>query len=167
MFSWKDKEWRRPRFAWKPEPHVLFLVTPPYSGSTAMAQLLNSGEHTMFFFGWNGEGQWLVPDLSGKDRWNKDLAVDYKSVRAAWMVEFRQVRKNHPRVTTVIEKSPPNMMRLSKLAESFKNHSFLANNRNPYAVCSSIYYRVHAEKMVGADEMSRSMLFRELAESWM
>ncbi len=49
------------------QPHFLFIITPPYSGSTAISGVLNSSHRTMILQK-SGEGQWLVPGLCEKDR---------------------------------------------------------------------------------------------------
>lgn len=65
----KSKKWPIVKYNSNDEPYFLFLLTPPYSGSTAMAQLINTSHKTMVL-NKNGEGQWLIPGLSDKDRWS-------------------------------------------------------------------------------------------------
>lgn len=132
--------WPLPRFNQDDEPHFLFIVTPPYSGSTALAEFLNSSHRTMILQD-NGEGQWLIPGLCGKDRWDPNKRVNYESIKAVWLNRYQNIKRLVKNVDVVIEKSPPNMMRIEALSSQFKSCSFMANNRNPYANCASVFYR--------------------------
>ncbi len=88
-----------------------------------------------------GEGQWLVPGLCEKDRWKSEKEVNYSSVKATWLNTYQQVNRLTQNVDVVIEKSPPNMMRMEQLASQFRDYSYIANNRDPYANCASSLYR--------------------------
>jgi len=156
--------WPTPEFDDAQQPHFLFLITPPYSGSTAISKLLNSSPRTMILRN-NGEGQKLIPGLAEKDRWEPNKEVDYFSVKSVWLNTFQNVRSLMPDVDVVIEKSPPNMMRIEQLASQFKRHSFVANNRNPYANCASILYRVH--DVDSMDSSQRQRVITQLAEHWL
>ena len=53
-------------------------------------------------------------------------------------------------------------MRIERLSSIFKDYSFLVNNRNPYAYCSSVLYRIH-----DADDINmvqRMMLLEKCTE---
>lgn len=133
--------WPHPKNRLTDEPHFCFLVTPPNSGSTAIAKLLNTSHRTTLLND-NGEAQWLVPGLCRpKERWDPDMEVDYASVKAVWLKQFQYLRDCVGSVDTVIEKSPPNLVRLDALADLFQNVSIIANNRDPYANIASIGYR--------------------------
>ncbi len=43
-----SKIWPHPKYRHDDEPHFLFIITPPRSGSTAIAQLLNTCDSAMF-----------------------------------------------------------------------------------------------------------------------
>jgi len=146
------------------QPHFFFLITPPYSGSTAIAKLLNSSSRTMCLKK-NGEGQWLVPGLCEADRWNPDKEINYESVKSVWLKVYQKERKRNPHIDVVIEKSPPNMMRLEQLSSLFSNYSVLANNRNPYANCASILYRLHDAKNLNSTK--RKEVLVGLAKDWL
>lgn len=122
-------KWPVPKFDKSNEPHFLFIITSPYSGSTALSELLNSSHRTMILQE-RGEGQWLIPGLCEEDRWNPDKKVNYESVKAVWLNRFQSVQRLVQHVDVVIEKSPPNMMRIEELSSQFRNYSFIANNRN-------------------------------------
>ena len=74
-YARNKSRWPTQRYDENNQPHFFFLITPPYSGSTAIAKLLNTSRKTMTLNS-KGEGQWLVPGLCEKDRWNPDKEVD-------------------------------------------------------------------------------------------
>lgn len=156
-------QWPRPAFAETSQPHFLFIVTPPMSGSTAMAEVLNSSARTTLLQE-RGEGQWLVPGLCADDRWNSSMFVDFESVKAVWLSTYAQMQAAAPLLEVVIEKSPPNMVRIEQLAAQFRSVSFLANNRDPYANCASILYRNYAADQLSAAD--RSQVLTRLTHEW-
>jgi len=156
--------WPTPRYDENNQPHFFFLITPPYSGSTAIAMLLDTSRRTMTLKP-NGEGQWLVPGLCEQDRWNPDKEVDYESVKAVWLNAFQKKLQSNQDVDVVIEKSPPNMMRIDKLSSQFYNYSLLANNRDPYANCASILYRNHDPENISS--IKRKEILEKLAQDWL
>jgi len=158
-----EKKWPLPRYDKNDDPHFLFIITPPFAGSTALSELLNTSHRAMILQE-RGEGQWLVPGLCEKDRWNPEKNVDYASVKAVWLSKYQQVKRLVHNIDVVIEKSPPNMVRIEKLAAQFRNVSFLANNRNPYANCASILYRNHdADRLNPAQ---RKHVLSDLTRDW-
>ena len=163
-FSKGNSKWPVPKFDESNQPHFLFIITPPYSGSTALSELLNSSHRTMILQN-RGEGQWLVPGLCEKDRWNPDKEINYLSVKAVWLSTFQRIQRLVQNVDVVIEKSPPNMMRIEKLSSQFLDYSFIANNRNPYANCASILYRNHKPENLESDQ--RISILRNLAKAWL
>jgi hypothetical protein len=156
--------WPHPAFAAGQQPHFLFIVTPPFSGSTAIAELLHSSPH-IGFLQERAEGQWLVPGLCSDDRWDVDKLVDYASVQAVWLSRWQQLQAAAPALQVVVEKSPPNMVRLEAMVAQFRDVSLLANNRDPYANCASILYRMHDGAQLPA--VQRQQALRRLAAHWL
>ena len=146
------------------EPRFLFIITPPYSGSTALAQLLNSAPRTALLEE-RGEGQWLVPGLGNSDRWERNKAVNWEAVKTVWFKRVALLRALVQEVDLFIEKSPPNMVRLGELLEAFPNHSLLAFNRDPYANCSSIFHRFHSAEALTSEK--RKAVMESLAKTWL
>jgi hypothetical protein len=124
------------------DPRYLFIFTPPYSGSTALAKILNSTPGSMILNG-RAEGQWLIPGLCTNDRWDPWKYIDWESVKLVWSSRVALVEEMVAPVELVIEKSPPNLVRSNALLECFPKHEVLVFNRNPYGYCSSILYRQH------------------------
>lgn len=164
IYKRKKPRWPIPQYDEKNQPFFLFLITPPYSGSTAIAKLLDSSPRTMTLTK-KGEGQWLVPGLCEQDRWEQDKEVNYESVKAVWLNAFQKEKKLNPHIEVVIEKSPPNMMRTEGLSSQFTNCSFLANNRDPYANCASILYRHHIADNISS--IHRKEVLEASAKKWM
>jgi len=146
------------------QPHFFFLITPPYSGSTAIAKLLSSSSRIMCLKE-NGEGQWLVPGLCEIDRWDPEKEINYESVKSVWLRVYQKEKELNSHVDVVIEKSPPNMMRLEQLSSQFSNYSLLVNNRNPYANCASILYRLHDPQNLSATK--RKEVLVRLVKDWL
>jgi len=144
-------------------PHFLFIITLPFSGSTALSQLINSSKKTMILHN-KGEGQWLIPGLCDNNRWDSNKEVNYESVKSIWLNKYQEHNKINKNIEVVIEKSPPNMMRIMNLMKVFKNHSFLANNRNPYAQCASMLYRNYNPQQLS--KILREDIIKNLALKW-
>lgn len=156
--------WPIPPFDDAPKPHLLFLLTLPYSGSTAIAKLLESSD-AITGLNHNCEGQWLIPGLCRTDRWDPALPVVPESIRAVWMNTFQLRRRQKPHARIVIEKSPPNMMRVDLLVELFGEASLLVNNRDPHAQCSSAFHRGNDPAKL--DAAARDAAMAQLADLWL
>ena len=163
FFHEKRDRWPSPKFDENDQPHFLFIITPPYSGSTALSELLNTSYRTMILHP-KGEGQWLVPGLCEKDRWDPQKEVNYQSVKATWLSTYQRVSRLTQNVDVVIEKSPPNMMRMEQLSSQFRDCSYIANNRDPYANCASILYRHHDADNLSTHERKEALY--SLAKGW-
>jgi hypothetical protein len=157
-------KWPTPDYVMDDEPHFLFIITPPYSGSTAIARLLNTSHRTMVLEE-RCEGQLIVPGLRDKARWDQDMVVNYESIRAVWLNKYQSTNKLVQNIDTVIEKSPPNMMRIEQLVTIFKSCSVVANNRNPYANCASILYRNY--DALNIDSNKRKVILEAIAQKWL
>lgn len=156
--------WPKPTYDKNVQPHFLFILTPPYSGSTALAELLNSSHRTTFLQE-RAEGQWLVPGMCENDRWDAAKQIDWDSVKATWLSKYQEIQQLVKNVDIVIEKSPPNMLRIKQLISIFPNYSLLAFNRNPYANCVSIMYRNYKPDNKSQEE--RHQVLGVLAKSWL
>lgn len=146
------------------KPRFLFIFTPPFSGSTALAMILNSSPRAMVLEE-KGEGQWLVPSLSGSDRWNAGKVVDWGLVKKVWLERYHAVNKLVSTIDVVIEKSPPNLLRITHILECFEDSSCFAFNRNPYANCASIFYRKFSSDDLSLAE--RRKVIKRIAIGWL
>jgi len=166
IFSKSSEEispWPILTFDTEDQPHFLFIITPPYSGSTVLSELLNTSHRTMILQE-RGEGQWLIPGLCEKDRWSLNKKINYDSLKSVWLNTYQKMKRLTQTIDVVIEKSPPNMMRIEEISALFTNYSFIANNRDPYANCASILYRHHDAENITFDQ--RQKFLKEFAENW-
>ncbi len=164
LFSKKRERWPLMKYDPGNEPYFLFILTPPYSGSTVLCKLINTSHRTMLL-NRKGEGQWLIPGMSEKDRWDPDKVICYDSVKSVWLNVYQYVQSLVQTVDVVIEKSPPNMMRVESLARQFQRCSIIANNRDPYASCASFFFRKYEPEQMAIEK--RIMILSELAGYWL
>jgi Sulfotransferase family len=132
----------------------IFLLNPPFSGSTAMAQLLLQSPHT--WSPWrNGEGQWVeaVTQEMRRDPWNPAVDFDWRWIRAAWLERKPAGRR------VMIEKSPPNILRVRSILEAFPDSIFVVSNRDPYAWLGGV---LHHES--NRDEVRNTTQRRDLVK---
>ena len=112
----------------------MFVATFANGGSTAFAKLLASGSRVELLHE-TGEGQWLSPQLTDGGQAYGAIAVDYAMLRESWTGELAGRR----RPCIVVEKSPPNLIRMRDLLLAFAPMpTYLVRlTRDPFAVCSS------------------------------
>ena len=142
----------------------VFVFTPPFSGSTALAKILNTSPKSMLLNS-RGEGQWMIPGMRKPNPWNPEKKINWKRVKVRWMERVLSVESLVGQISIVIEKSPPNLVRYKNLLDNFPNHELIVYNRNPYANCSSTFHRLHVEKNLTSKE--RQLILQKLAEDWL
>lgn len=170
--------WPRPNY--KPlahDPVFLFILTPPYSGSTLLARILNTASHSMVLTR-NGEGRHLVPGMRDDFGREPEYDYDWESIKATWYQQIGMVEQLTGHVEVVIDKSPTHLARAEQLRQHFPRSVFFAFNRNPYANCSSILYRrrnpenmtpeerLHTLTDIARHWISRSQYIRKWVETW-
>jgi len=115
----------------------LFLLSPPLSGSTAIAKLLQTSPHVAVFPK-NGEGQFL-PEAQSKlfvdQRWNPDFEVDWSGVKKIFFKYWSPLKPIR------FEKTPPQVVRALELEQVFNKSYFLVTIRNPYAQIEGLLRR--------------------------
>lgn len=110
------------------------------------------------------EGQWLVPSLRQANRWNPEKNVDWETVRRIWLSRVQFVEELVGKREIIIEKSPPNLVLTQQLLQAFPNHKVVVFNRNPYALCASVLYRVHPASL--NSEQKRLVILERNAKAW-
>ena len=117
----------------------LFILSPPFSGSTLLMRILETSGNVSSF---GKEGQFLpsVRRMMIGDRWNVEKTINWHRVRRRWR------RRWDFRKPILLEKSPPNILRMGQIAHYFTPCYFIAMIRNPYAFCDSIVRRVRQKK---------------------
>jgi hypothetical protein len=115
----------------------IFVLCPPYQGSTIIVNLLNSSKNVSTLLDcktWAGESQWLYKKHGDKDyeknRWDPDYKLNMKLVDKVFNIYFNKNKE------IWVEKSPPSICRakmfqdyFSKLGEVY----FIISIRNPYS----------------------------------
>lgn len=153
--------WPRPGGGDGPLPRLALLLTPPNSGSTAIADFLFQHPAALRLTP-RYEGQWLVPGLSARNRWDPGKAVDWDSVRAVWAAALGPGAAAEGRF--LIEKSPPHMMRHRAVAALFPAHAAVVNVRDPFACVASMALRYHdLDALEGA---ARRTVLAALTAEW-
>jgi len=109
----------------------LFILSPPFSGSTLMNEIISSSSKVSC----NNniglrEGQHLpnAKDiLFTKDRWDKEKKINWKIIHNIWNKYWDKSKD------VLLEKSPPNICRAIQIEKEFPNAKFICLVRNPYA----------------------------------
>lgn len=126
-------------FIQKKEPQFLFILSPPYCGSTLLNQLLSTSKNVSCN---NNLGTREGQSLPGvkhfmfqKDRWNEAVNYPWYEVKKVWMNYWDQTKP------ILMDKSIPNIMRVVAIKKEFKNSYFVCMVRNPYAQVEGIIRR--------------------------
>lgn len=143
-----------------PSDHLyLFILAPPYSGSTILNEWISSSSnvsnvnpiHTR-------EGQTL-PEVrkilfENNNRWNPDYTPDWNFIKKVWH-RYWDITK-----PILLEKSPPNIIRAAQLRKEFPNSFFLIMTRNPYAHAASMMNRASISATKAATNVIRHLEYQ-------
>ena len=129
-----------PNLWYKNKEHkYLFILSPPFCGSTLLTQLISSSANVSCNNNIDTrEGQtlpWAIDLMFQDNRWNKDTTLPWKKIKNIWH-KYWDLSK-----PILLEKSPPNIMRTKEIRKNFSPISFICMVRNPYAQCESIIRR--------------------------
>jgi hypothetical protein len=153
--------WPRPAYDRSDEPHFVFILTSPYTGSTTIAKYLATSPN-IGLLRENGEGQKLVPGIHRN--WDANAKLDGESIRSTWLNRYQQINSSGG-LEIIVEKSPPNMLRIDTLRSLFRRTTCLVNNRDPVAFCSSTFYR-NTPNAGQLNEADRLQLLQKMALTW-
>jgi Sulfotransferase family len=120
----------------------LFILTPPFSGSTLLLRLLATSPNVSVFNSDKGEGM-MIPELQDTmmtERWNVEKQMPWAYIRTVFEKHWDMHK------TVLIEKGSPNMIRADQIEKHFDNAHFIIMMRNPYAWCESMMRRRKPEK---------------------
>lgn len=113
----------------------LFILSSPYSGTTAMAKLLMTSER-IWSRAHSAEGQQLpesepfLPPL----RWNPESAADWPALKAVW-------EDGRPAGKVLLEKSHWILLRADQVLEVWPGAFFVISVRHPLAILPSLLSR--------------------------
>jgi hypothetical protein len=123
----------------------LFVLCPPYSGSTVLWRLLAASPNVSAFA---EEGQFLngVREMMRSEPWNTKRRLSWDSIKREWDNTW------DPTKPIQLEKSPPNLSRAFEIEKTFIPSYFIAMIQNPYAHCEGLMRRgsTLSEGMEGA-----------------
>ena len=119
-------------------PSYLFILCPPYSGSTLLWKLISTSANVSSL---PLEGQFLpeLKTLMREKPWDRDHVLPWPQIKAVWETYWD---KKKP---VLLEKSPPNIIRTREILANFKPVKFIVMVRNPYA---------HSEGLMRRNNMS-------------
>lgn len=112
----------------------LFVLCPPYSGSTLLWKLLSTSDNVSAF---PSEGQFLpeLEDTMRESPWRRDHQLPWEKIKAVWERYW-----DHDKAV-LLEKSPPNLIRTAEIVEHFQPVKFVIMVRNPYAHAEGLMRR--------------------------
>ena len=126
-------------FLYKKKPIYIFVLCPPFQGSTIITKLLDSSEFTSSFIDtsdWAGEGQKFINDpLYEENKWNPNYKLDMDMVKKCYDENWN-LKKN-----IFVEKSPPMICRAKMFEDYFSKFGdvyFIISIRSPYSSRNSI-----------------------------
>lgn len=112
----------------------LFVLCPPYCGSTLLWKLLATSANVSAF---PSEGQFLpeVAELMREKPWQADHELPWPTIKSVWEQHWDHSKP------LLLEKSPPNLVRAHALAQHFTPSKFIVMVRNPYAHAEGLIRR--------------------------
>jgi hypothetical protein len=115
----------------------LFVLAPPYSGSTVLWRLLATSPAVSAMPD-EGQHQAAVTPLLRQKVWDASHPIPWKTVRREWEKVWDLSRP------ILLEKSPPHLIRARAIEKAFTPAYFVAMIRNPYAFCEGFARRQSA-----------------------
>ena len=120
-------------------PQFLFILSPPYCGSTMLNQLLSSSKNVSCNNNLGTREGQLLPIVSQymfqSDRWDKKVTYPWNEIREIWL-KYWDFSK-----PIFLDKSIPNIMRVEEIEKVFSPIKFMCMVRNPYAQVEGIMRR--------------------------
>lgn len=112
----------------------LFILSPPYSGSTALWRVLQSSGQVAAL---PDEGQKLpeLREMMRDDPWNAQRSFDWPLIKRVWHDYWDLERP------VLLEKSPPHLCRFREIDKHFSPAWYLLLMRDPLATCEALNRR--------------------------
>ena len=129
-------------FSKKKNQH-LFILSPPFCGSTLLTEILSTSKNLSC----NNniglkEGQHLPEThslLFTQDRWDPNKKINWLIIKSIWNKYWDRSKD------ILLEKSPPNICRAEIINEVFNNSKYICLIRNPYAQIQSNIRRYNTD----------------------
>jgi len=118
----------------RPQSSYLFVLCPPYSGSTLLWKLLSTSRNVSSL---PLEGQFLpeLRDMMRDKPWNPDRVLPWTEIKTVWESYWDMSKP------VLLEKSPPNLIRTRDILAHFHPVKFVVMVRNPYAQSEGLMRR--------------------------
>ena len=117
----------------------LFILSPPYCGSTLLNQLLSTSKNVSCNNNLGTREGQLLPGVRHfmfqKNRWDKSVKYPWNKIKKIWL-KYWDLSK-----PVLLDKSIPNIMRVSEIKKEFENINFICMVRNPYAQIEGVMRR--------------------------
>lgn len=127
----------------KSDNRYLFILSPPFCGSTLLNEILStSNAVSVNNPRFQREGQKLprVRDIMFTEaRWDENVDYDWNFIKKEWR-KYWDITK-----PVLLEKSPSNIVRARSIEKHFQPSYFIVWSRNPYAHCESLLRREGAK----------------------
>lgn len=112
----------------------LFVLCPPYSGSTLLWKLLSTSANVSAL---PDEGQFLpeLRDIMRDKPWDAEHRLPWPEIKTVWDSYWDRDK------AVLLEKSPPNIIRTRDILSHFQPVKFVIMVRNPYAQAEGLMRR--------------------------
>ena len=121
------------------EYQFLFILSPPYAGSTMLNQIISSSDNVSCNNNLGTREGQLLPAVKKfmfqKNRWNENVQYPWEEVRKTWL---RYWDYSKP---VFLDKSIPNIMRVDEIEKVFSPIKYMCMVRNPYAQVEGLMRR--------------------------
>lgn len=118
----------------------LFILSPPYCGSTLLNEIISTASQVSVNNKWGTREGQTLPTVrhimfDNIKRWDTSLDFDWQFIKKEWLKYWDL---SSP---ILLEKSPPNIIRANSIERNFSPSYFIVFHRNPYAHCESLMRR--------------------------
>jgi len=117
----------------------LFILSPPYCGSTLLNQLLSTSKNVSCNNNLGTREGQLLPGVRHfmfqKNRWNEHVKYPWDKVKKVWLKYWNTSK------LVLLDKSIPNIIRVSDIKKEFNNLFFICMVRNPYTQVEGLMRR--------------------------
>ena len=122
----------------------LFILSPPFSGSTALWELLKTSSN-ISSLSTEGQLQQNLKDIMRENSWDPQKEYPWDFIKEKWLQKWDDSKPIY------LEKSPPNIIRAFEIEQVFSPCYFITMIRNPYAFCEGYSRRQNFQaKNLGA-----------------
>ena len=146
-------------FLAKKENQFLFILSPPFCGSTLLTEIISTSKNVSC----NNniglrEGQHLPKVqnvLFTEDRWDPNKEIDWNRIKKLWSKYWDRSK------SVLLEKSPPNICRAKNIDKVFGNSKYICLIRDPYAQIQSNTRRYNTDLEAAAKKYISYLKFQK------